>query len=56
MVSPSLEVFRKHREDVALGDMASGHGEDGLGVGLGDLKGPYLEAFSSLNDSAVPRI
>lgn len=53
MVSPSLEVFRKQRGEVALGNMVSGHGEDGLGVGLGDLKGPYLEAFSSLNDSAV---
>ena len=29
--SPSLEVFRK-RGDVALRDMVSGHGGDGLGL------------------------
>ena len=34
--SPSLEVFKKHG-DVALRDMVSGHGGDGLKVGLDDL-------------------
>ena len=34
--SPSLEVFKKS-VDVALRDMASGHGGDGLMVGLDDL-------------------
>ena len=36
--SPSLEVFKTH-VDVALRDVVSGHGEDGLVVGLGDLRG-----------------
>jgi len=35
--SPSLEVFQS-RVDVALRDVVSGHGGDGLEVGLGDLK------------------
>ena len=34
--SPSLEVFKKH-VDVALRDVVSGHGGDGLVVGLGHL-------------------
>jgi len=38
MESLSREVFKKHG-DVALRDMASGHGEDELVVGLGDLTG-----------------
>ena len=38
--SPSLEVFKSHG-DVALRDVVSGHGEDGLVVGnLGDLFQP----------------
>ena len=35
--SPFLEVFKK-RVDVALRDMVSGHGGDGLRVGLDDLR------------------
>ena len=38
--SPFLEVF-KSRVDVALRDMGSGHGGDGLTVGLGDLRGLF---------------
>ena len=38
--SPSLEVFKKSR-GVALRDMVSGHGADGLVVGLGDLSGLF---------------
>ena len=34
--SSSLEVFKK-REDVTQRDMVSGHGGDGLMIGLGDL-------------------
>ena len=34
--SPSLEVLKNHR-DVALRDMVSGHGGDGLVVGDDDL-------------------
>ena len=37
MESLSLEVFKK-RVDVALRDVVSGHGEDGLMVGLDDLR------------------
>lgn len=40
MGSASLEVFRKCR-DVALRDVASGHGGDGLLVGIVDLCGLY---------------
>ena len=47
MESLSLEVFRKH-VDVALRDMVSGHGGDGLTVRLGDLCG-----FSNLIDSKI---
>ena len=36
MESPSLEVF-KNRRDVALRDVVSGHGGDGLVVGHDDL-------------------
>ncbi len=36
----SLEVFQ-NRVDVALRDMVSGHGGDGLMVGLGDLRGLF---------------
>jgi len=36
----SLEVF-KNCGDVALRDMASGHGGVGLMVGLGDLRGLF---------------
>jgi len=43
--SPSLEGF-KSREDVALRDVDSGHGGDGLG-----LDWVIPEVFSSLNDS-----
>jgi len=38
--SPSLEVFRKCA-DVVLRDMVSGHGGDGLIVGLYDLSGLF---------------
>ena len=38
--SPSLEVFRK-RVDVALRDVVSEHGRDGLMVGLDDLGGLF---------------
>ena len=37
MESPSLEVLRKHVA-VALRDMVSGHGGDGLMVGLDGLR------------------
>ena len=47
MGSASLEVFRKHR-DVALRDVASGHGGDGLGLDC-----MVLEVFSNLNDSMI---
>ena len=40
MDSPSLEVFRS-RVDVALRDVVSGHGGDGLAVGLDDLSGLF---------------
>ena len=36
MESPSREAFKKHG-DVALRDVVSEHGGDGLTVGLGDL-------------------
>ena len=36
--SLSLKVFKKHG-DVALRDMFSGHGGDGLMVGLDELRG-----------------
>ena len=35
-----LEMF-KNRVDVALRDVVSGHGGDGLMVGLGDLRGLF---------------
>jgi len=38
--SLSLEVFMKHRA-VALRDVVSGHGGDGLAVGLGDHRGLF---------------
>ena len=38
--SSSLEVF-KNCVDVALKDMVSGHGRDGLMVGLGELSGLF---------------
>jgi len=38
--SPSLEVFQS-RVDVALRDMVSGHGGDGLVVGPDDLRGLF---------------
>jgi len=45
--SLTLEVFRNHG-DVALRDMVSGHGGDGMGLDLG-----VLEVFSNLNDSVI---
>ena len=47
MESLTLEVFRNHG-DVALRDMVSGHGGDGMGLDLG-----VLEVFSNLNDSVI---
>ena len=44
--SPSLEVF-ENCGDVALRDMVSGHGGDGLGSDL------ILEVFSNLSDSVI---
>ena len=38
--SPSLEVF-KSRADVALRDVVSGHGWDGLMVGQDDIGGLF---------------
>ena len=38
--SPSLEVFQDH-VDVALRDMVSGHGGDGVMLGLNDLSGIF---------------
>ena len=38
--SPSLEVFKKH-VDVALRNMVSGHGGNGLMAGLDDLTGLF---------------
>ena len=38
--SPSLEVFKKC-EDLALRAVVSGHGWDGLMVGLADLSGLF---------------
>jgi len=38
--SPSLEVFQ-NRVDMALRDVVSGHGGDGLVVGFGDLRGLF---------------
>jgi len=38
--SPSLEVFQ-NRVDVALRNVVSGHGGDGLAVGLNDLRGLF---------------
>ena len=40
MESLSLEVL-KNRVDVALRDVVSGHGGDGLAVGVGDLSGLF---------------
>ena len=48
--SLSLEVF-KNRGDVAERDMVSGHGGDGMMVGLGGLS--VLEVFSNLNGSVI---
>ena len=45
--SPSLEVF-KTCGDVALRDVVSGHGGDGLMIGLNDLR-----VLSNLNDSII---
>ena len=45
MESPSLEVFKNHR-DVALRDVVSGHGGGGLG-----LDSMILVIFTNLYDS-----
>jgi len=56
--SLSLEVFKK-RVDVALRDVVSGHGGDGLGVELGEVawdsadsiaESPSLEVFKNRGD------
>jgi len=44
--SLSLEVFKNHG-DVALKDVVSEHGGEGLGLDL------VLEVFSNLNDSII---
>ena len=44
--SLSLEVFKNYG-DVALRDMVSRHGGDGLVLGLGDLRGLF-QAFDSM--------
>ena len=49
VVALSLEVF-KERTDVALRDVVSGHGGDGLATGQNDLSG-----LSNLNDSMILR-
>ena len=45
--SLSLEVSKNHR-DVALRDMVSGHGGDGLGLDLG-----IIELFSNFDNSMI---
>lgn len=40
MGSPSLEVFRSHRDE-ALRDAVNGHSGGGLVIGLGDLSGLF---------------
>ena len=45
--SPSLEVF-KSCGDAALRDVVSGHGGDGLMIGLNDLR-----VLSNFNDSVI---
>ena len=47
MESLSLEVLKNHG-DVALRNMISGHGGDGLGLDL-----VILQLFSNLNDSVI---
>ena len=47
VVLPSLEVFQ-NCGDVALRDVVSGHGGDGLG-----LNWMILVVFASLNDSVI---
>ena len=47
VVALSMEVLKSHGH-VAPGDMVSGHGGDGLGLGLGILK-----VFSNLNGFMV---
>ena len=49
MQSSSLGAF-KNRGDVVLGDVASGHGGGGLGMGW-----KILEFFSNFNDSVILR-
>lgn len=46
-MSVFLELF-KRRVDVALSNMVSGHGEEGLVVGLDDLSG-----LCNFNDSMI---
>jgi len=48
--SPSLEAF-KNRVDVALRDMGSGHGGNGLMVGLDDLGSMILTPIWNLKVS-----
>ena len=47
--SPSLEAFKKHG-DVALRDMVSGHGGDGLVVGLGFLLSDLPHLYDSVTE------
>ena len=47
--SPSLEAFKKHG-DVALRDMVSGHGGDGLVVGLGVLLSDLPHLYDSVTE------
>ena len=46
--SPSLEVF-KNCVDMALRDVVSGHGGDGLVIGLDDLSGLFLPQSYSVS-------
>ena len=48
--SPSLEVFQ-NCGDVALRDVGSGHGGNGLGMDL-----VILEVFSNRNDPVIQRL
>ncbi len=50
MELPTLDVFR-NTVDMALRDVVTGHGEDGLTVGLDELIGPSNLNKSTIHDS-----